>query len=584
MMRKHSLILALLFFTTISFSQTIKLTGYCFETGNRGYLNMVQIRVENRAGVEIAKSASNLEGSFDLDLPINEEFVITATKDLFEVKEERVSTIGRNEGDKLYLKIQMKRKPGYVFDVTLAEKRVGNNVTDAISGARIEVYNNMTEKEELVLENHPNPTFKCNFENGNHYTIMVRKKGFFTKRMEAYVNVKGCILCFDGVGEVKPGVSDVLTEGHEMGTLLANVELIPIKLNKGIKIENIYYDLNKYRIRKDAALELDKLVGILKDNPSLLVELGSHTDARGDDKYNKRLSRKRAEAAVAYITKKGGINTDRITAKGYGETQLVNKCKNGVKCDESKHEVNRRTELKIIGVAQIDPYADKSLAQIIKGESFEKMLAEVQNQEVIKIAPGESLPDEIAKQVAGESEAPPSEPMNANISTEPMKQSEPSVVTVVTQSAPVTTVEDKPAYIQPSEPLIKKPKKRTDVTSAESEDFSGEMDNKSSRRIVSGFEVSSRTEPSVPKAMPYNYTGFMVEFFASSFELPSSHEVFARHGKIFIEQKKDGTYAYLFGPFESWRDANKFLQSLADSKYRTAEVVRYRKGNRLNRK
>ena len=69
------------------------------------------------------------------------------------------------------------------------------------------------------------------------------KKGFFTKRMEAYVNVEDCILCFDGVGDVRPGVSDVMTRNNTMGTLLANVELDRVELDKSIKIENIYYDL-----------------------------------------------------------------------------------------------------------------------------------------------------------------------------------------------------------------------------------------------------------------------------------------------------------------------------------------------------
>ena len=75
-----------------------------------------------------------------------------------------------------------------------------------------------------------------------------RKKGFFNKRLEAYVDVEGCILCFEGVGTVTPGVSDVMSEGFQMGSVLANIELEPARLNRTIEIENIYYDLDKYYI------------------------------------------------------------------------------------------------------------------------------------------------------------------------------------------------------------------------------------------------------------------------------------------------------------------------------------------------
>ena len=103
----------------------------------------------------------------------------------------------------------------------------------------------------------------------------------------------------------------------------------------------------KWNIRQDAAEELDKLLVTLSDNPGIIVELGSHTDSRGKDKYNLDLSQKRAEAAVEYLVE-NGINSSRISAKGYGETQLLNKCKNGVTCPEDLHQENRRTEVKIL--------------------------------------------------------------------------------------------------------------------------------------------------------------------------------------------------------------------------------------------
>ncbi|RFS20224.1 flagellar motor protein MotB [Chitinophaga silvatica] len=120
-----------------------------------------------------------------------------------------------------------------------------------------------------------------------------------------------------------------------------------IKLDELIKLENIYYDYKKSEIRADAAIELDKLVKILKDNPTIWIELGSHTDSRGNDQYNQKLSQSRANAAVQYMIDKG-IEKNRITAKGYGESMLLNKCSNGVDCTEEEHQLNRRTTFKIV--------------------------------------------------------------------------------------------------------------------------------------------------------------------------------------------------------------------------------------------
>lgn len=116
---------------------------------------------------------------------------------------------------------------------------------------------------------------------------------------------------------------------------------------KKITLRNIYYDLNKADIRDDASSDLRKLLLFLYDNPDLKVELASHTDARGSDAYNLQLSQKRAQAVVDYLVE-NGIARNRMIAKGYGETQLVNHCANGINCSEAEHQMNRRTEIKVI--------------------------------------------------------------------------------------------------------------------------------------------------------------------------------------------------------------------------------------------
>ena len=128
-----------------------------------------------------------------------------------------------------------------------------------------------------------------------------------------------------------------------------NLILDRIIVNKSIVLDNIYYDLDKADIREDAAIELDKLVVILEDNPNISIELSSHTDDRSSVEYNQDLSQRRAESAVSYILSKG-IDRGRISAKGYGESQLL--ILNAKTEDE--HQINRRTEFKVTSYEFID--------------------------------------------------------------------------------------------------------------------------------------------------------------------------------------------------------------------------------------
>jgi outer membrane protein OmpA-like peptidoglycan-associated protein len=120
-----------------------------------------------------------------------------------------------------------------------------------------------------------------------------------------------------------------------------------VECNESIRLDNIHYDLDKSDIRPDAKPELDRLVQFMKDNPLVRVELSSHTDSRASKAYNQRLSQARANSARAYVISQG-IDPTRITSVGYGESRLLNKCADGVPCTEEEHQLNRRTEMKVI--------------------------------------------------------------------------------------------------------------------------------------------------------------------------------------------------------------------------------------------
>ena len=113
-------------------------------------------------------------------------------------------------------------------------------------------------------------------------------------------------------------------------------------MDKIIVLENIYYDLDKWDIRDDAALELDKLVTMLVDNPEIKIELSSHTDDRAPDQYNMQLSERRAKSAVNYLVSQG-IDPNRLITLYYGETKPI--------ADNSTTEgraKNRRVEMKVV--------------------------------------------------------------------------------------------------------------------------------------------------------------------------------------------------------------------------------------------
>lgn len=114
-------------------------------------------------------------------------------------------------------------------------------------------------------------------------------------------------------------------------------------LGKCFGIKMIYFDLDKYNIRQEAALDLEKILDVLNENPTMKLDIRSHTDSRASFKYNETLSNNRAKSTINWLIQ-NGINKKRLTGKGYGETELVNHCKDDVKCTEAEHQQNRRSE------------------------------------------------------------------------------------------------------------------------------------------------------------------------------------------------------------------------------------------------
>ncbi len=545
-------LLALVNLPTIG--QEVIVEGYAFESDNRGFLNEVQFSIYPKGDEEVIQTVfSDLEGFFSVRLPADRIFTITAEKDLFHPTTQDIST-GNAQNGKVFAKFQLNRKPGYLFDVTLAEERADqDSVVQGISGARIEVYNNTSKEPELELQNFPYPNFNFTFQQGNHYTILIRKKGYFSKRLEAYVNVENCILCFDGLASIE-SVTDNLTEGHEMGSLLANIELKRADIGSDFMIENIFYDFNRADIRADAALELNKLLGVLKDNPSIKVELGSHTDSRGDDDYNYDLSQRRAQNAVGYLVRQG-VNPLRITAQGYGERELTNRCANGIDCSESEHQQNRRTVIKVTGYLDGDDMQKKTLEDIKREEQFEELLLEVQNQEVVQVSSDQELPEEIKNSL-------PQEEMNAEEVEQEHRSIDPGESIVKTQKE--TTVNVNKQLVRDA----KHPDPQLAMIEAES------LPDKI-------LEIGKPEVKSIElRSIPSGYNGFMIEIYRSAVPLGTGHYVRRSFADLYLEQTKPSSFSYLLGDFQSIEDALIYFEDEIEERFPRAKILEYKQGKR----
>ncbi len=195
--------------------------------------------------------------------------------------------------------------------------------------------------------------------------VFTDKEGYWSKALEqAKINDK---LSYDITVSKEGYLDKTLTFNHlidkegvikvhnELDLTLGKIE-VGTDIGKLIDINPIYFDLGKYNIRPDAAKELDKIVEVMNKYPSIVIELGAHTDCRSSYTSNEKLSDDRAKSSAAYIVSKG-ISQERIYGKGYGEKELLNdcKCEGSLKstCSEEDHQKNRRTVFKIVKMNEV---------------------------------------------------------------------------------------------------------------------------------------------------------------------------------------------------------------------------------------
>ena len=362
---------------TTSKTEYVIVQGTVLDSVSQSPLSQSKVTLyDDMMKVAIATTTTNADGHYQISAPKRERYRVLAEKPTFFQKEEMLLW----PAGSATASFLMQRKPGYVFDITIFDKAFEHNPVNTLRDCKVEIYNNTTREQELAIEKMPKSTFNFSFAEGNHYTMLVRKQGYFNRRVEVYVNVNGCILCVDGMGVKQPEVVPIMSRNNQVGYFLGALDLDSIKVGQRFELKNIYYDFDKWAIRPEAAKVLDKLAVFLKDNPGITVELGSHTDARGNDPYNLTLSDKRAASAVEYLVTTQGIDEQNITSKGYGETMLINRCDDGVTCSEDEHQMNRRTEIKVTGLLLNDPLWHRTLKEIIEDPQLYRKVIDLEKQ------------------------------------------------------------------------------------------------------------------------------------------------------------------------------------------------------------
>jgi outer membrane protein OmpA-like peptidoglycan-associated protein/tetratricopeptide (TPR) repeat protein len=279
-------------------------------------------------GLDVFMSKVNEDGTFSAVQNVGAD--VNSPKDdfayLIDTKSRRGFFSSNRDGgqgyDDIYKFLETKR--------LICEQLLYGEITDLVTkellaNAKISLYDSQFKLlDTTVSDEKGNYTFKV--ECGKTYNVRAEKPEYTTKEEKitiAQTNGKTYFPITLEKAKCK------VTIGDDLGKCF------------GIKM--IYFDFDKSNIRQEAAIDLEKILDVLNQNPTMKLDIRSHTDSRGTFKYNEALAQRRVKSTIGWLIK-NGVDSNRLTGKGYGENQLVNNCSDGVNCTEDEHQLNRRSE------------------------------------------------------------------------------------------------------------------------------------------------------------------------------------------------------------------------------------------------
>lgn len=289
----------------------------------------VVVTLTNLTDKTIVTTQSDANGAFQFKVDSDQEFELLGQKEKYFDGKNTAHT--KLIEDEVIANLTLEKDPGISLYALITDKKT----SQSLDSVKMTITDNMTGLTETFLTGPTGDYRKAvadkKLSERGSYNFTLEREGYLSKTLTYNI-----VFDKEGTYNVHSDL-DISLEKIEVGE----------DLSKIIDIKPIYFDVNKSVIRPDAALELDKIVKVMNENPNMMVELGSHTDSRGSATSNASLSERRAQASAAYI-KARITNPERITGKGYGETRLFNECADGVECSKEKHQENRRTEFIIV--------------------------------------------------------------------------------------------------------------------------------------------------------------------------------------------------------------------------------------------
>ncbi len=272
--------------------------------------------------------STNAEGQGSTRLDPSKTYKAIVSKPGYQTQE--VDITPRPDGSLPPLQIELKRSTCMALTGTVSSKGYNKPVPTTT----LRIFSSCTG-EEVLIRSRVDGGYDYCLELGCDYTITAEKDGYRSEMTSLSTkNVRGR-RSFKVDLSLIPGSVAVVRQ--------------PIRAGTVILLENIYYDFNKSAIRAGAALELDAIASLMRKYPSMVIELGAHTDSRGEAQYNLDLSLRRAESARRFLVRRG-VEAERVRAFGYGESKLRNHCQNDVECTEEEHQYNRRTEVRVLSI------------------------------------------------------------------------------------------------------------------------------------------------------------------------------------------------------------------------------------------
>lgn len=307
--------------------EPIKINLIAITTDGKKQLSGVNYRFMEVSNGKPGKPDEQTIDTYRSDLVTNKGYMIITSRKGYYSDTTEFNTVGIKETKTIDKKIVLKPLP--IIMAFLQASALSNNAPLS------KVTYQLTELASKKAESKTGDNYNSDLILNKQYLLIASKQGFSSDTVKFSTNDIKETTTIEKVLNLKPKV-------------------ILVKRNERIKLQNLYYKLDKFAANEAemedwglAQQSLDYMYNIMSKYPDMTIELSSHTDARGSDKYNLELSQKRAVGVKEYLISKG-IERSKIVAKGYGETRLVNQCKNGVKCSDEEHLQNRRTEFRIL--------------------------------------------------------------------------------------------------------------------------------------------------------------------------------------------------------------------------------------------